>query len=358
MIERAISGFLWRHAGLSRISRVWSSLTVIALTAWQIGCHRAEPPEYVMSDVTGKLSAELQQAVKKELIDRSGDFLKPKLLSAAGEKHVDLSRGQAVYQLRCVQCHGVSGDGNGPSAAQMYPRPRDYRKGIFKFTSTPYGYRPLREDLLRTARQGIRGTSMPAFNLLPEQDLQSVIDYVLMLTRRGELEWQIADMADSDEKVNKEEVESDLIPAVLQKWLDAEANEVLPLSPQPRMTSANVERGKAAFETKGCAKCHGMDGRGQTADNRGVDLWGYHTRAADLTSGMLHGGNRPIDIYRRIYNGINGTPMPGFANALKDSPETIWDLVSYVLTLSNKRREGLVPPPGAMKPYVPQNPAP
>jgi len=38
----------------------------------------------------------------------------------------------------------------------------------------------------------------------------------------------------------------------------------------------------------------------------------------------------PIEIYRRIYSGINGTPMPSFANALKDNPETIWDLVSYV----------------------------
>jgi mono/diheme cytochrome c family protein len=121
------------------------------------------------------------------------------------------------------------------------------------------------------------------------------------------------------------------------------------------MTPANVERGKAAFLSKGCSKCHGEDGRGQTADNKGKDVWGFETRAADLTSGMLHGGNRPLDIYRRIYNGINGTPMPGFANALKDSPDTVWDLVSYVLTLSNKRREGTVPPPGAMRPYVSQN---
>ncbi|MFO0916816.1 MAG: cytochrome c [Planctomycetaceae bacterium] len=96
-----------------------------------------------------------------------------------------MARGQAVYQERCVQCHGVSGDGNGPSGHLMYPRPRDYRKGIFKFTSTPYGYRPLRTDLLRTVRQGIRGTSMPAFHLLHEHDIQSVVDYVLMLARQG-----------------------------------------------------------------------------------------------------------------------------------------------------------------------------
>jgi mono/diheme cytochrome c family protein len=194
---------------------------------------------------------------------------------------------------------------------------------------------------------------MPNFNLLPESDLQAVVDYVLTLTRRGELERQIIDMADSDEAINSDEVQSDLIPVVLSKWTQAESAEVLPASPQPRFNQEYAERGKKAFMTKGCSKCHGEDGRGQTADNRGADAWGYQTRAADLTSGMLHGGNRPLDIYRRVYNGINGTPMPGFASALKDEPETVWDLVAYVLTLTDKRRQGEIPHPGAIKPYVP-----
>ncbi|MFO0916817.1 MAG: cytochrome c [Planctomycetaceae bacterium] len=106
------------------------------------------------------------------------------------------------------------------------------------------------------------------------------------------------------------------------------------------------------FSAKRCSKCHGEDGRGQTADNRGADAWGFQTRAADLTSGMLHGGNRPIDIYRRIHNGINGTPMPSFANALKSEPDTIWDLVAYVLLVSNERRSGNIPRPGLLRPYV------
>ena len=335
----------------------WMSLCSTLALVFVIGCHRAEPPQFALSEGAKDLSAELQQAVKDELAKQTGTFLKPKMLVLSGDSHPDLVRGQAVYQERCVQCHGVSGDGNGPSAKYMYPRPRDYRKGIFKFASTPYGYRPLRDDILRTVRQGIRGTSMPGFTLLPESDLQSVVDYVLMLGRRGELETQIIDMADSDSAVNSEEVQSDLIPAVLTRWSEAEAAEVLPASPQPRFTYEFVERGKKAFLTKGCSKCHGEDGRGQTADNRGADAWGHQTRAADLTSGMLHGGNRPLDIYRRIFNGINGTPMPSFANALKSEPETVWDLVAYVLSLTDKRRRGDIPTPGAIKPYVPVVPA-
>ena len=67
---------------------------------------------------------------------------------------------------------------------------------------------------------------------------------------------------------------------------------------------------------------------------------------------MLHGGQDPIDIYRRIMNGINGSPMPGFKSSLESEPETIWNLVSYVLSVSNRRREGTAVPAGLMKPYA------
>ena len=54
-----------------------------------------------------------------------------------------------------------------------------------------------------------------------------------------------------------------------------------------------------------------------------------------------------------IYGGINGTPMPGFGNQLSSEPETIWNLVAYVMSVSNRRRFGEAPPPGPMAPYVP-----
>jgi mono/diheme cytochrome c family protein len=199
---------------------------------------------------------------------------------------------------------------------------------------------------------------MPGFNLLPDQDQQAVVDYVLMLTRRGEFEQQLVELADAEDAIEADVVKDDLIPTVLNRWNEAIAAEVLPVTPQPRFTTEHVERGKKAFLTKGCSKCHGEDGRGQTKDNRGTDGWGYPTRAADLTSGMLHGGNRPVDIYRRIYGGINGTPMPSFAILLKDEPETIWDLVAYVASVSGRRRKGEIPEPGPINPYVPADAAP
>ena len=64
---------------------------------------------------------------------------------------------------------------------------------------------------------------------------------------------------------------------------------------------------------------------------------------------MLHGGRRPVDVYRRIYSGINGTPMPAFGDALAEEPDTIWHLVHYILSIVEGRDvpgiEDIQPPP-------------
>jgi mono/diheme cytochrome c family protein len=320
---------------IHRVVRGTVCLTALLLMGQ--GCRKSESLQFASSQKASQLSEKLQSAAKSELAKYTGGYHKPVLLVERSEPQPELARGQAVYQEQCVQCHGVSGDGQGLAAEFMYPRPRDYRKGLFKFTSTSYGSRPQREDLVRTVRQGVSGTSMPKFNLLPEKDLQAVVDYVITLSRRGELEEQLVETAQAEDDLDAELVKDELVPTVLNRWAEAESGEINPLTPQPKFTVAHIERGKKAFLTKGCSKCHGDDGRGQTLENKGTDIWGNQTRAADLTSGMLHGGQRPIDLYRRIFSGINGTPMPSFRHALQAEPDTIWDLVSYVLSVSRLR---------------------
>jgi hypothetical protein len=61
------------------------------------------------------------------------------------------------------------------------------------------------------------------------------------------------------------------------------------------------------------------------------DAWNHPAPAADITARMLHGGRRPIDIYRRIYTGINGTPMPAFVHIFRENPDDLWHLVHYVI---------------------------
>ena len=44
-----------------------------------------------------------------------------------------------LYREHCAHCHGISGDGAGPTARTLNPYPRDFRLGKFKFKSTPAG---------------------------------------------------------------------------------------------------------------------------------------------------------------------------------------------------------------------------
>ena len=136
---------------------------------------------------------------------------------------------------------------------------------------------------------------------------------------------------------------------VAQSWDEAEQYVVLPDTRRPPRTDASEMNGRKAFLTKGCAKCHGPDGRGRK-ENVGKDSWGQVAYAADITLGTLHGGRRPIDIYRRIHTGINGTPMPAFSEALKNEPETIWDLVYYVTAIT----EGKEFDPADVEKYMPK----
>ncbi|MGE5194743.1 MAG: c-type cytochrome, partial [Deltaproteobacteria bacterium] len=104
-----------------------------------------------------------------------------------------LIEGRNLYMTHCVHCHGVAGDGDGPTARFLNPRPRDYRQGVFKFKSTRYEAKPSRTDLRRILEQGIPGTYMPSFVLLGEEKLFLIIDYVRWLSIRGSMEIRMAE---------------------------------------------------------------------------------------------------------------------------------------------------------------------
>ena len=82
-----------------------------------------------------------------------------------------VEKGKAAFKTNCVTCHGEKGDGNGPAGGYMNPKPRDFSQGIFKAGSKP-------AELFKTITQGLKGTSMPGFGQLPEEDRWAVTYYV------------------------------------------------------------------------------------------------------------------------------------------------------------------------------------
>lgn len=300
-----------------------------------------------------------------------------------------LKQGFHLYMQHCLHCHGTSGDGAGPTAKYLTPRPRDFRKGIFKFKSTRFKNKIRREDLSRTLRDGIPGTYMPSFKLLKDDESKAIIEYVRWLSMRGTIEDQMSaklitdyskeslakemkSKKGSDEKQEtKKEIIQDLLkelqtrfPKKVNKITKQVSNDwrivgndpsliVLPKTAQPKYKRDSQEyhdslkRGSELFKTT-CANCHGPKGRGDGDNaeryqkNEDVspaqyykkigfhDKWGNPIKPRDLTKGIYRGGRRPLDIYRRIRGGIPGTPMPG---ADKLSDEQVWDTVNFIMSL-------------------------
>ena len=71
--------------------------------------------------------------------------------AGAGGVAGDAGRGRQVYERYCAQCHGERTDGAGEVARWSQPRPRDFRQGIFKFSSARYGFLRVRLACCRAA---------------------------------------------------------------------------------------------------------------------------------------------------------------------------------------------------------------
>jgi len=235
------------------------------------------------------------------------------VIPAAGEPESDFHmymKGRWVYERSCAVCHGARGKGDGEWAHGVDDRPRDFRSGVFKFTSTPPGKLPTDEDLERTIRGGVSGTMMPAFKKLTDKEVAAVIHYLKGFSRR----WR-----------DPELVAEPLPLPEAPEWLD-DAEE----------RAARARAGGERFALH-CASCHGAEGRGDGPAARGLqDHWGDPIRPADLSEPFHKSGPAPEDLFRTVSCGLDGTPMPGFGAAMK--PAERWELVAYILEL--ERPEG------------------
>jgi mono/diheme cytochrome c family protein len=86
-----------------------------------------------------------------------------------------LSRGKALFQQNCTPCHGATGEGNGPAAAALNPRPRDFTQP----KGWTNGYRLT--EIYKTLSEGIRGTGMASYDYLSARDRMALDHYVQSL---------------------------------------------------------------------------------------------------------------------------------------------------------------------------------
>ena len=210
-----------------------------------------------------------------------------------------LHRGQRVYEYRCLGCHGARGNGHGPAATFLDPRPRDFTAGVFKFRSTPSGSLPTDGDLFQTVTRGVRWTAMPPWHELAEKDRLAVVTYVKTFSDR----------------------------------FRTEAPEAVVLPKPPPATADVVARGKTLYTSAKCFECHGERGTGDgPSASQLKDDFDVPIRPTDFTRGQFKGGSSVSDIFRAMTLGLDGTPMPSFGDSMSDGER--WAISYYVLSLS------------------------
>jgi mono/diheme cytochrome c family protein len=209
--------------------------------------------------------------------------------------------GERVFKGACLGCHGETGEGNGREGRYLPIPPRDFVAAQFLCRHTPSGSLPRDEDLFRSIRRGFRSeVGMPSFRFLSDREVWAVISHLKTLSPR---------------------------------WKEDEVPPAIEVPAPPAFSAAAVERGRAVYKALGCAACHGEGGRGDgpSAPKLKYDS-GKPVKPADFSrQADFKCGQRPGDVFRTLVNGMDGSPMPSFAD--ETTVEQRWDLVQFILSV-------------------------
>jgi mono/diheme cytochrome c family protein len=238
-----------------------------------------------------------------------------------------IEAGKRVYFTKCVWCHGVDGAGDGPGADRLWPRPRNFNQGTFKIRHTASGELPLfdakkpvpgQNDLFETVTHGLPGSAMPPWEgILTEEQRLQVLSFVTTQLVK-------------DRKFTDKQSESQ---SVLQMG---------ELTPIPA-NEESLKKGAELVVEKKCVECHGTDGRGDGNAFNLKDDWGFSIQPANWHKCWNFRGSRQDpynvkNIFRTFSTGVNGTPMPSFAD--NTTVEERWHIANFVNSLCEREADG------------------
>jgi len=211
------------------------------------------------------------------------------------------------YRRYCAGCHGELGDGNGENAVWLDPKPRDFTMAIFKCRSTLTGTLPTDEDLFNTIGRGLTNSNMPIWNTFTRQQRADLVAYIKTFSPR---------------------------------WEKEKSGDPIKIPAEPPVTIGSISHGKALFTKLECWKCHGPQGKGDgpsagtLTDSKDNPIRPYNF-AAGKDDSRFKCGSTNQDIYKIFMTGVDGTPMPSFADVIQ--PNDAWDLVHFLRTLQVNR---------------------
>lgn len=233
-----------------------------------------------------------------------------------------LELGREVYATYCVGCHGETGDGNGPAARFLDPKPRDFRIGRLKFGSVASGEAPRDEDYLRVVRHGLSGTAMPSFALLSEQERAAVVAYLREFVAPAQREAPGAALAVGkdpwvDNPARGVAEGKKVYHAFAKCWACHPAyeppSEIARLHVESKLPAAELRENLYESESK-------------------ESQWGAPIRAPDFLYDRIKTGLDVANLATVINAGVGGTAMPTWSGAL--STEQLWGIAHYVRSLA------------------------
>jgi mono/diheme cytochrome c family protein len=229
----------------------------------------------------------------------------PLLVSAQGESHIgkysgNAGAGKQLYFRYCWGCHGYRGDGNGENGPYLNILPRNFVAATFKCRSTVTGTLPTDEDLFDTLKRGINNSNMPSWIALTDQNRADLVAFIKTFSPR---------------------------------WKTEKPGTPINVPAETPVTLQSIKHGQELFQKLECWKCHGQEGRGDgpsastLTDSNDQPIRPYNFAAGS----RFKCGTTNHDLYKIFMTGVDGTPMPSFADVIK--PEDAWDLVHYLRTL-------------------------
>src|SRR5258708_4333729 len=231
-----------------------------------------------------------------------------------GESHVGKYTGHAdagkqLYYRYCWGCHSFRGDGNGenwlPTGSFAYGpylniQPRNFVAATFKCRSTPTGTLPTDQDLYNTLVRGVTNSNMPSWITLTAQNRADLIAFIKTFSAR---------------------------------WKNDKPGDPINVPPEPKLTAESIKHGHELFQKLECCKCHGQEGFGDgpsastLTDSNDQPIRPYNFAAGS----RFKCGATNQDLYKIFMTGLDGTPMPSFADVIK--PDDALDLVHFLRTL-------------------------
>jgi DMSO reductase family type II enzyme heme b subunit len=269
------------------------------------------------------------------ILDRPGDATAAEALPAGFTKGnlpsnpdpAMIEAGKKIYFRKCVWCHGVDGAGDGPGADRLWPRPRNFNQGTFKIRHTASGELPLwdpakpnerQNDLFATVTHGLPGSAMPSWDgILTDRQRLEVLSFVttqLVKDRKFDDKTETVTVLDFNNKDLK----------------------------QVSYSKESIEKGKQLIVDKKCVECHGNEGRGDGNPFNLKDDWGFPIQPANWHKCWNFRGSRQDpyninNIFRTFSTGVNGTPMPSFAD--NTTVEERWHIANFVNSVCEREKD-------------------